>query len=45
MEAIIFRIDKKTKQQLKSESALAGKSMTQFIGDILTAFLRDKKEG
>ena len=43
MEDVIFRIDKPTKNKLKAQAALEGKSMTKLLGELVTKYLFKKE--
>lgn len=44
MEDVIFRIDKSTKNKLKAQAALEGKSMTKLLGELVVRYLKETKE-
>ena len=44
MEDVIFRIDKPTKNKLKAQAALEGKSMTKLLGELVVRYLKETKE-
>lgn len=41
---IHVRLPEDIRQKFKAVTALENKSMTQVIGDLITAYLRDKRE-
>lgn len=43
MEAIIIRVEKTKKNELKAKAALQGISMTQLIGELITEYLEETK--
>lgn len=44
MTQILFRVPKEVHQQFKVAAAALGKSMTQLMGELITEFLKRKRE-